>query len=85
MVGPRPDELGIAEHLRRTVPGYAECLNMMPGLTGLSQLVGREKVNHRGRRFEVWLHRQYRRRMCLAYDLLLVLLTVPHMLGLRGV
>ena len=85
MVGPRPDELGIAEHLKRTIPGYAECLNMVPGLTGLSQLVGREKINGRGRRFEVWLHRVYRRKMCLAYDLLVVLLTVPHMLRQRGV
>jgi lipopolysaccharide/colanic/teichoic acid biosynthesis glycosyltransferase len=85
MVGPRPDELGIAEHLKRTVPGYAECLSMVPGLTGLSQLVGREKINRRGRRFEVWLHRQYRRKMCLAYDMLVILLTIPHMLRQRGV
>ena len=85
MVGPRPDEYGIAEHLSRTVPGYSDCLDMPPGITGLSQLVGRERVNSLGRGYEVRLHRRYRRRRGLAYDLLLLAVTVSHVLRGRGV
>jgi lipopolysaccharide/colanic/teichoic acid biosynthesis glycosyltransferase len=85
MVGPRPDEYGIAEHLSRTVPGYAGRLDMPPGITGLSQLAGRERVNALGRGYEVLLHRLYRRRRSLAYDLRLVAMTVPHVLRKGGV
>ena len=85
MVGPRPDELRIALYLKERVRGYHECLEMVPGLTGLSQLVGREKVNRLGRRFEVWLHRHYRKRRSLAYDFKILALTVPHVLRQRGV
>ena len=85
MVGPRPDVVSIADHLALKVPGYVEALDMMPGLTGLSQLCGRERVNRIGRHFEVRLHRWYRRNRSLAYDALLVLATIPHMLLRRGV
>lgn len=85
LVGPRPDEFHIAQHLAMSVPGYGECLDMIPGLTGLSQLCGREKVNRLGRKFEVRLHRWYRRNRSFAYDALLVLATVPHVILRRGV
>jgi lipopolysaccharide/colanic/teichoic acid biosynthesis glycosyltransferase len=85
LVGPRPEEFNLAQHLAMRIPGYTESLDMMPGLTGLSQLCGREKVNRLGRRFEVKLHRWYRRNRSLAYDALLVMATIPHMLFRRGV
>ena len=85
LVGPRPEEYNLAQHLSENIPGYTEALDMMPGLTGLSQLCGREKVNALGRRFEVRLHRWYRRNRSFAYDALLVLATVPHVILRRGV
>lgn len=84
-VGPRPEESNLAQYLALRIPGYVEALDMVPGLTGLSQLCGREKVNRLGRRFEVKLHRWYRRNRSLAYDALLILATIPHVLFRRGV
>lgn len=85
MVGPRPDEIGIGEDLKEKIPGYAECLDLMPGITGLSQLVGRETIIERGRRLEIRLHGYYRRHRSLLYDFKVMASTVPHILRRRGV
>jgi len=85
MVGPRPEEVSIAEYLKEKVPGYAERLEMMPGVTGLSQIAGREKVNQLGRKYEVRLDQHYGRKQSIRYDLKVMLGTVPHILRFKGV
>ena len=85
MVGPRPHEIRMAEDLRRSVPGYEECLRMRPGIMGPSQIIGREKVDIHGRHYEVQLNLRYSERMSLFHDFRVMMGTVPHILRRQGV
>jgi len=85
MVGPRPLEATLAEHLAQTVAGYERCFEMKPGLTGPSQILGRKKVHKWGWRCEVWLNSLYERQQCFWYDLQLLVCTLPHVLKRDGV
>lgn len=85
IVGPRPDEISIAEDLKARIPGYAERLDMMPGITGPQQLRGREEIIRCGRECEVPLLRLYRDGQSLFRDCEIIGRTVLHVLRGQGI
>jgi exopolysaccharide production protein ExoY len=78
IVGPRPI---VQAEITRYGPFFADYSAVRPGLTGLWQVSGRNDVTYGER---VQLDREYVRRASFAFDLKIVLQTVPAVLGARG-
>lgn len=79
MVGPRPVQPAeLEEHYGR----YASIVfSVKPGVTGLWQVAGRSSVSYEER---VALDLEYIKRRNGWYDLLLVILTIPAVLMMKG-
>jgi lipopolysaccharide/colanic/teichoic acid biosynthesis glycosyltransferase len=78
LVGPRPVLPWEAEMLR---PPYDERFLVLPGMTGMWQVSGRNRLTFKqGLELDV----EYVHRRCLALDLLILLKTIPVVLFARG-
>lgn len=83
-VGPRPIALSLYEELCREIPGFDERLNVHPGLTNLGQVcieenLGQDRVVEDWKlRFEA--ERHYFRHRSVAYDCVIIVLTVLYIL-----
>jgi exopolysaccharide production protein ExoY len=78
VVGPRPI---VQAEVVRYGPAFADYCAVKPGLTGLWQVSGRNDVSYADR---VAMDREYRHRASFAFDLGIVLRTVPAVLGAHG-
>jgi undecaprenyl-phosphate galactose phosphotransferase/exopolysaccharide production protein ExoY len=78
IVGPRPI---VQAEVVRYGAAFADYCAVKPGLTGLWQVSGRNDVTYAQR---VSLDSEYRRRASFAFDLRIVLRTIPAVLGAHG-
>jgi exopolysaccharide production protein ExoY len=78
VVGPRPI---IASEIVKYSDSFAAYCSVKPGLTGLWQVSGRNNVSYQRR---VMLDRFYVQRKSIAFDMKILALTVPAVLGARG-
>jgi exopolysaccharide biosynthesis polyprenyl glycosylphosphotransferase len=82
LVGPRPERPEFAKEFAQTVPGYAERLQIKPGLTGLAQVNGEY---HTTAEYKLKYDLAYIYNYSLWLDLRIVTETVKVMLTRRGV
>ena len=88
LVGPRPIAPALHEHLEQEIPGFSERLSVRPGLTSLGQVCIEENaavenvVEDWSVRFEA--ERHYLRNRSVAYDLVIIGLTVRYCLRKVG-
>jgi exopolysaccharide biosynthesis polyprenyl glycosylphosphotransferase len=82
LVGPRPERREFAEEFLRTIPGYAERLQVKPGLTGLAQINGEY---HTTPEYKLKYDLAYIYNYSLWLDIRIVAETVKVMLTRRGV
>jgi exopolysaccharide biosynthesis polyprenyl glycosylphosphotransferase len=82
LVGPRPERPEFAQEFAHTVPGYAERLQVKPGLTGLAQVNGEY---HTTPEYKLKYDLAYIYNYSLWLDLRIVTETVKVMLTRRGV
>jgi lipopolysaccharide/colanic/teichoic acid biosynthesis glycosyltransferase len=69
VIGPRPERLCFIRELEDVVPGYHERLVVLPGITGLAQVVNGYDTDVDSVRRKVALDRQYIDSLCLLNDL----------------
>lgn len=70
VVGPRPERAVIAAGLAAAIPGYAERLSVLPGITGLAQVKTGYDCSIASVRRKLRYDRHYvRRRDCLSLDI----------------
>ncbi len=79
LVGPRPDQV---DQLRYYTPEDRLKLRMRPGITGLAQISGRNRISWERRR---QLDAQYVTQWSLAMDIRILLSTVPYVLLRRDI
>lgn len=79
LVGPRPDQ---ADQLRYYTPEDRIKLRMRPGITGLAQISGRNRITWERRR---QLDSEYVIHWTLGSDLRILLLTIPYVLLRRDI
>lgn len=79
LVGPRPDQV---DQLRYYTPEDRVKLRMRPGITGLAQISGRNRIIWERRR---QLDTQYVTHWSLATDMRILLLTIPYVLLRRDI
>lgn len=82
LVGPRPERLEFAREFLRTIPGYAERLQVKPGLTGLAQVNGEY---HTTPEYKLKYDLAYIYNYSLWLDMRILAETVKVMLMRRGV
>ena len=86
MVGPRPHPIELDDELRKDIPHYDERFLVLPGITGLAQIYGREKLHRFGVfRRVIKLDRFYIRRQSLSFDLFILWRTFFTVLGMKGI
>jgi len=68
LVGPRPERAHFVEQLESAIPGYGERFDVLPGITGLSQLRSGYDSTLRSVRRKTRYDRLYVRRGCLSLD-----------------
>jgi lipopolysaccharide/colanic/teichoic acid biosynthesis glycosyltransferase len=69
VIGPRPERLCFIRELADVVPGYYERLAVLPGITGLAQVVNGYDTDVESVRRKVGLDRQYVGSVCWRTDL----------------
>ena len=79
LVGPRPDQM---DQLRYYTPEDRTKLRMRPGITGLAQISGRNRISWERRR---QLDSEYVNRWSLGGDIVILLKTVPYVLLRRDI
>lgn len=82
LVGPRPERPEFVEEFLRTIPGYAERLQVKPGLTGLAQVNGEY---HTTAEYKLKYDLAYIYNYSLWLDMRIMAETVKVMLTRRGV
>jgi len=84
VIGPRPERLCFIRQLEQHVPHYMERLVVLPGITGLAQVVNGYDTDVESVRRKVALDRLYIRRLCGREDLRVLWLTLRVMIAGRG-
>ena len=84
LIGPRPERPEFTHSLARLVPGYLDRLQVLPGITGLSQINLPPDSDLESVRRKLVLDRQYIESADLWLDLRILLCTALKMLGLPG-
>jgi len=81
IVGPRPERPEFAEEFTLRIPGYAQRLNVRPGITGLAQVYGDylTSVYHKLRYDWIYMHR-----MSFWQEVRILLMTVVVVLTRAG-
>ena len=82
LVGPRPERPEFAGEFLRTIPGYAERLQVNPGLTGLAQINGEY---HTTPEYKLKYDLAYIYNYSLWLDMRIVAETIKVMLTRRGI
>jgi lipopolysaccharide/colanic/teichoic acid biosynthesis glycosyltransferase len=82
LVGPRPERPEFVEEFLQTIPGYAERLQVKPGLTGLAQVNGEY---HTTAEYKLKYDLAYIYNYSLWLDMRILAETVKVMLTRRGV
>ncbi|MDP1707017.1 MAG: sugar transferase, partial [bacterium] len=85
LIGPRPHSLALFEDRVRRVPRYALRFEVLPGLTGLAQLYGREWSLSRGPHCTLRLELFYIKHRCIWMDIYILSRTVGVVLRGEGV
>lgn len=84
VVGPRPERLCFISRLEHDVPGYCRRLDVLPGITGLAQVLNGYDTDGDSVRRKVHLDRQYIDRLSLQTDLRILALTVKVVISGKG-
>lgn len=84
VVGPRPERLCFISRLEFDVPDYRRRLDVLPGITGLAQVLNGYDTDLASVRRKVNLDRQYIDRLSLQTDLRILASTVRVVMGGRG-
>jgi lipopolysaccharide/colanic/teichoic acid biosynthesis glycosyltransferase len=84
VVGPRPERLCFISRLEHDVPGYCRRLDVLPGITGLAQVLNGYDTDVDSVRRKVHLDRQYIDRLSLQTDLRILALTVKVVISGKG-
>jgi lipopolysaccharide/colanic/teichoic acid biosynthesis glycosyltransferase len=82
LVGPRPERPEIITQIEPLVPGYAQRLTVLPGVTGLAQVQLPPDTTVESVRRKVRYDAYYAAHLSLWLDLRLILVTAGKMLGL---
>ena len=83
-IGPRPERLCFIRQLESDVPGYNERLLVLPGITGLAQVVNGYDTNLESVRKKVALDKHYIRNYSIFMDLKILVITVWVVITGRG-
>jgi lipopolysaccharide/colanic/teichoic acid biosynthesis glycosyltransferase len=84
VIGPRPERLHFIRELAGVVPGYYERLAVLPGITGLAQVVNGYDTDVESVRRKVGLDRQYVGSLCWRTDLRIVARTFRVLVAGKG-
>ena len=84
VVGPRPVSVAIFQIRERELPTYKERLQIMPGITGLVQIKGREWHHKKSLRYAHKLNMFYAEHQSLSFDFWIICQTPRVMLNLMG-
>ncbi len=84
IVGPRPEQPSIFAELREQVPGYEHRQRVLPGITGWAQVSRPYDTSVEDVRRKVELDLEYINRTSVAHDFLIMLQTVPVLIGRKG-
>ncbi len=84
LIGPRPERLCFIHKLEKDVPDYRDRLLVLPGITGLAQVINGYDGSVEAVRRKVELDRQYIRDFSLAADLRIVCKTIKVVLTGEG-
>lgn len=84
LVGPRPERPEFTTRLERELPGYANRHAVKPGLTGWAQVRYRYASTLEETQVAVAYDLDYVERASLAFDLEILLRTIPVVIGMRG-
>lgn len=84
IVGPRPEQPGIFNSLRRQIPQYERRQRVRPGITGWAQINHHYDASIDDVRRKVSFDLDYVARQSLAQDLKIMLLTAPTVVFKRG-
>jgi lipopolysaccharide/colanic/teichoic acid biosynthesis glycosyltransferase len=84
IVGPRPEQPAIFQELREEVEGYRQRQRVLPGITGWAQVNHHYDRSVKDVRKKVALDLEYIRRRSAVEDLVIMLRTVPVMIGKKG-
>ncbi len=84
LVGPRPERPEFTAWLERELPGYANRHAVKPGLTGWAQVRYRYTSTLEETQVVVAYDLEYVERASLAFDLEILLRTIPVVIGMRG-
>ncbi len=85
LVGPRPFPLDISKKCIQEIPSFARRLDVLPGMTGLAQIYGREWWINRGFRCVFRLDLFYINRRCFLLDLYILFRTAGTVLLGKGI
>lgn len=84
VIGPRPERLCFIPELENAVPHYRERLVVLPGITGLAQVVNGYDTDLESVRRKITLDRLYIRELCLRTDLVILVRTVTVLVAGKG-
>jgi len=84
LVGPRPERAVFVERFEREIPGYARRLEVLPGITGISQLRSGYDESQRTVRRKMRYDLLYLRKSCLFLDARIPAATSFQLIGLSG-
>jgi lipopolysaccharide/colanic/teichoic acid biosynthesis glycosyltransferase len=84
VVGPRPERLCFISRFETDVPGYSRRLDVLPGITGLAQVLNGYDTDVDSVRRKVNLDGQYIDRLSLQTDLRILALTVRVVISGKG-
>jgi lipopolysaccharide/colanic/teichoic acid biosynthesis glycosyltransferase len=84
LIGPRPERLCFIHKLEKEVPNYRDRLLVLPGITGLAQVINGYDDSTESVRRKVELDRQYIRSLSLWADVRIIAHTVRVVLTGEG-
>ncbi|HUE69825.1 MAG TPA: sugar transferase [Pirellulaceae bacterium] len=84
LIGPRPERPEFVRLLSDEIPGYADRLHVLPGVTGLAQINLPADSDLNDVRRKIVLDREYIETGSFLLDLRILCCTLLRMLGLRG-
>jgi lipopolysaccharide/colanic/teichoic acid biosynthesis glycosyltransferase len=84
VIGPRPERLCFIRQLENEVPHYHERLHVLPGITGLAQVVNGYDTDLESVRRKVELDRRYIAKAGFRFDMSILLMTARVLMNKHG-